>query len=208
MILCTGVPRQAILGMDQGINRSVADMAKLLGKNLPHGSIQFASVARRMFGGNRQKFYLSVQESLNFIDLHRKALEFAFECTPQNKRGITQAGVRAVLARAYYRRNERNRIREFGMILLSGLPENPKNDNAVILLRNWLISLLGSGRIKSGIQPGPHIIYAKTERALEAFIRKESLEKLQASNVELFPIPDDPTKEEELNEIVPNNKGV
>lgn len=202
VVFCTGAPRKAILGADCGITRSVADASKIMGKPLPHGAIGFSSVARSMAAGiSKQRNQMTIQETLAFIKDHQQALDFAFECMSKNTRLLTQAPVRAVIARAWYKRNSRTRTREFCEVFLSGLPGNVKTDASAIRLRNWLLETMGSRR--GGNRPNRRTIYAKTATALFHFLDYRSVEALRETSEELFPLSSDP----EPDDVHPESNG-
>jgi hypothetical protein len=193
MVLCLNVPRDAILGADCGAIRNVGDAAKISGNPLPHGSNGYASVARAMARGvGATKQFLSIQATLEFIDAHKSALEFAYQVINKNTRMLAQAPVRAAIARAYYKRNSRARIREFGEVYLSGLCGNTKTDVAAIRLRNWILDTMGSRR--GGNRPNARTIYAKTSTALKHFIDRNPVDSLRETNEELFPLESDETE--------------
>lgn len=201
MVLVTNVPRKSMQGVDCGTNRNVADAAKIAGAELPHGGCGFAAIARRMFFGGGSKVYMSTPQILAFIAEHRKALDFAFSALGTTPiKGITQAPVLAVIARAYYVRGARTRVKEFAEVLKTGLPEHPKQDGAAIQLRNWLLTKLTSRGIR--VTAPANVVYAKTESALKYFLEGYNPEKLYGTSKELFPIPQDLQafhKEEETN---------
>ena len=192
MLLCTGVPRRAMIGADCGTVRGVADAARIIGEPFAHGESSYGAVARRMaVGVEKGRNSLSIPETLEFCHAHKKAIEFAFEVFGfKKKRGITQAPVLAAVARAYYRRGCRDRLKEFGEVMLSGLCGNVKNDSAAIRLRNWLMENTTGGRRRSeGMYPAQKIVYAKAQLALHHFLECRSLEALRETSEELFPIP-------------------
>lgn len=201
MVLVTGVPRTAILGMDCGTNRSVADAAKILGKTLPHGGAGYAAIARRMQKGSAaERLSMTIPQTLAFIESHRKALDFAFGAFGTKPiPGITQAPVLAVIARAYYLRGMKDRVKEFAEVLKTGLPSNPRKDGAAIQLRNWLLTKLVGGRKRTRLSPGATQIYAKTESALMHFLDENNPDKLYGTREELFPIPEDGVEKEEAD---------
>lgn len=197
VFFCTGVPEEVVVAMDCGASRNVADAAKILGKDIKQIA-GVAAVARRMYSGldsSRSKSAgLSIQETLSWIEVHKMAIQFAWACLPLNKHGITQAGVRAVLARAYYRRpvdETRARCVEFGEVLLSGLPKNSKQDSAAIRLRNWLQDHFSQGRRARSVKVRTDAVTvtAKTEAALDHFLRYEPIESLKETSNELFYLP-------------------
>jgi hypothetical protein len=67
------------------------------------------------------------------------------------------------------------------------MPREPV-DGAAVVLRN---SLLARGDIgaKSAVQQVA--IYAKTERAIDAFDKRQELSKLYEAKTELFPLPEE-----------------
>ncbi len=197
MVLVTGCPVDSITGQDMGATRNVADMACISGERLQHGATATPGVIRAMNAGLTQATLTNV-EVLMFAKEHADALDFAFECLPKQIKGITQAAVRAVIARAYYKRNSRTRTREFCEVLVSGLPTRPKADSGAIRLRNYLVDLIGAGvGRKSSHRVKSYIIYAKCERALKAFHDEEPIEKLIEYKREMFPLPSERDRSEE-----------
>lgn len=204
MVLVTGVPRLSMVAVDCGVGRSVVDAARISGKPLP--VTQYASVAKSMMNGlSNRRVAIGHQEVLKFIRVHHEALEFAFDNFARNA-PTNPIAVRAVIARAFYRRNCRNRVREFCEALKSGLIDNKDKDVAVIKLRNWLLDTEGRHTGRRGVE-----IYAKTEYALHKFIEGELVSKIVETQEELFPLPTEPelrTFEEDAEavaEIVRNN---
>ncbi len=201
VVLCTGVPSTAMAVSDMGTPRTVADVATILGKPFPHGAAIYGGAVRRMaIGLEAYSNKLSIPATLEFADKHKKALEFAFELINFNKRGVRAAPVLAVLARAYYRKGARERLKEFAGILRSGLPENPKQDSAAVRLLDFLVDNAGGRRRRqSGAQLPARLIYARTEAALDKFLAKEFVQSLRETDAELFPIPDEYTEEDQDN---------
>lgn len=198
MLLTTGVPRKAMLAVDQGASRNVADVAKVTGQSKP-GMSNWSSVARSMIYGTKSSNSVgraSVQEVLAFIRAHEEAIAFAFEVVPI-KRGISQAGVRAVVARSWYLgKSKHPRIREFGAVLDTGLQGSINRDVAAIKLRNWLLDTFTAGQRKrhGGMRPVPTIVYGKTQTALVAFLEERKIDNLRETAEENFPLPEEKTK--------------
>jgi hypothetical protein len=191
MLLVTGVPRDAFLGTDYGANRNVADAIKATGKEFAGGGGvgNWTAAARAMIIANGYNHSISVQETINFMEVHRKALEFQAELLPRNVKGLTQAPVRGVIARAWYAKQP-ERVSEFCSSFLSGLVRYPKQDSGVLLLYRWLTqNFLHGRRSTGGGYPRASVVYAKTARALKAFLNKEHLEQLRETSEELFPLP-------------------
>lgn len=192
MLLVTGVPTKTMAAADQMAARSVADTARVLGKSFGKNETAYASAARfMMLGFNFKRKGITHQEIVAFAERHKQALDFAFEHIAHNKRGLTPSPLRAVVARAWYRRGSRTRLKEFCEAILSGLVNHREKDSAAIKLRNWLADAMNLGGFRNQI-------YAKCEHALDLFLDEQPCERLGTTKVELFPIPDDPNEEEEF----------
>lgn len=129
---------------------------------------------------------LSRQQQMQFLEKHQEAIDFAVrECFKSSTiRGLGQATILAVVARAYYSQDH-DRLKAFGKILLSGIPDENTGDIAALLLRNWILSAGAS------MKPQPEVIYRKTSRALLAFCQREKLKTLYEASSELFLLPED-----------------
>lgn len=199
ILLITGVPRKAMLAVDQGLMRNVSDVAKVTGVDHPAMG-NWAACARSMMASTNttSRARPSIQEVLTFIKNHEEAIAFAMECLPKNTRGIAQAPVRATVARAFYQpKTKHRRIKDFAGVLISGLVTHAKHDTAAVLLRNWLADSFSEGTRKRhhGMRPGQFVVYGKTQVALRAFIDEEELQQLKATTKEYFLLPEE--REEE-----------
>lgn len=204
MSLITGCPKRSIGAQDQGAVRNVLDVARISGSPITSGNNVVAAARAMYYGVRNMGRSMSNFEVLEFIKVHRQALDFAFECLPvaSNTRGIAQSPVRAVVARAYYRRNSRNRTRQFCEVLVSGLPERTGPDSGAIRLRNWLIDNFLGTRTNKQKAAGARrwIVYAKAARALEAFHAEEEITRIVEKSEELFPMPNEDDMEVELSD--------
>lgn len=158
-----------------------------------HGGLagkDHVAVARGMMNGlggdKASEFDYLIEE---FITRHGDAIEFALGSLPKRVKRLSQAAVTAVMARAYYTA-DRERIREFAVVLTTGALSTgmltPAEEGG-LRLRNYLLTSdegQTSGR-------GKRYVYAKTERALKAFLDRQSLDKLYAAPSELFPLPEE-----------------
>lgn len=201
ILLITGVPCKAMLAVDQGLSRTVADIAKVYDESKP-SMTAWVGVARAMIYGTKVSLAsdksksrrASAQEVLEFIRTHEAAIAFAMELTHLNTRFVTQAGVRAVIARAFYGpKTTHERIREFANVLTTGLMGSTKKDSAAVRLRNWLTDSFSEGTRKrsNGMKPNSMMVYAKTQTALKAFLEERNLEFLRETNEENFPLPEE-----------------
>jgi hypothetical protein len=99
------------------------------------------------------------------------------------KKGVDQAAVRAVVARAWYTLPQAT-LRVFVARLYDGMFAGPQ-DSAILRLRDYLLS------VRSGSPAIAVDTYARTERALRAYEDGQPLTRLFASDKELFPLPDE-----------------
>jgi hypothetical protein len=119
------------------------------------------------------------------LRVHEAALAFTEDCFKTSVRAVTLAAVRAVIARAFYT-VDHLRLRAFAHVLVTGMPSELA-DTAAITLRNALLGSVPSAR--SAVQQVA--IYAKTERALMAFVKRQELTKIYEAKAELFPLPEE-----------------
>lgn len=197
MWVCYNVPDDgAMENTDTGANRNVNDAAKVRGLDFSNKS--YASVARRMAdgmkGANRSK--LSIEACLDFISDHEDGLKFCFEALSSNVKGVTQASVRAVVARAYYSKPKK-RLLAFGQMLVDGLIDDRNTDSAVITLRNWLLEPYAPGRAQK--RHSATFVYGVAEQCLDAFLKKQRVFKLEPAERELFLLPGENEKSSDVN---------
>lgn len=98
------------------------------------------------------------------------------------------ATTRAVIARAYYSA-KRERLRQFGDHLATGMIESQRTDGAVVLLRNWLLQT-SKGREGQTSKATRQKTYLVTEYVLEAFLESRRIVQLNEVGEEKFPLPD------------------
>ncbi len=193
MLIVNNVPRKAMVAADYTACRSVADSARIYGKAFVTNENSWGPTARAMLVGMEKEggrsATISHQEIIEFVQRHKEALTFAFEATGQNKRGLSSSQLRAVIARAWYKRNSRSRVRLFCDYLMTGLVDNIKTDAAVIKLRNWLMDIQARGQ--TGGSKMRQMIYAKVEEALSVFLKMEECERLGQAKAEMFPLESD-----------------
>lgn len=124
-------------------------------------------------------------ECIDFYDDYKEGLLFAWEDCFRQKgvRGVTQAAVLAVFARAYYVA-DRDKVLSFAKVLGEGVSESSK-ERVIIMLRDFL----REPRPRKPGQGYERVIYRKTERALVAFLNAEQIKILYELNNEAFPLP-------------------
>jgi hypothetical protein len=176
------VPPDALMAIDNGRPRSLADILTLGGGMDRVGNRELA-VLRAMLGGFLTPPALTPAEAAEGLQRHREAIAFALTCLPRGTRfrGIASADSRAVIARAWYSA-DRERIAAFCEVLVGGMARR-EADRPAVLLWQFLLGRPAGGRAQRLER------YAKTERALLAYLRGEAITRLYAATCELFPLP-------------------
>jgi len=175
------VTRDALMAIDCGKSRSIKDVIRLSGD---HGQVHHSEIAvlRAMLGGFSAAVSLTASEASKALDLHGEAIAFAIEVLPYTRR-ISTAITRAVIARAYYS-VDHEKLRSFGRMLASGVVPDA-GAISIVLLRQFLAERAGASRSERLAR------YAKTQRALVAFLSGEQIGRLHAASREHFPLPEE-----------------
>ena len=195
MPVTRGVPNASLLAIDDHTKRSMYDSFTLSGAVGGKITPKHVTVTNAMMTGaggstgGTTRIQLTKANVSDFMIKHAEAIDFgALIFNHVEKRGYTIGAVKAVIARAWYT-CDRNRLREFASVILTGESDG-KGDVAAVALRNYLNERLGTA---SG---GRAEVYLKVERMLRAFLDREPLRKCVAAKVELFPIPGEEKVEE------------
>jgi hypothetical protein len=182
-------PHEAMEVLDTGRRRSNDQILTLAG-GLGEVTRAELAVLRAMIGGFGRREKRSPGAERDLLVRHREAIRFAMDHLFRSNRfrGVTTATTRGVIARAWYSA-DRDQLQHFADVLRSGVPKG-EHDQPVVLLFQFLIASHEGRRS----QPYEREVYAKTERALAAFLKGERLNRLYAIPKELFPLPEE-TKE-------------
>lgn len=179
-------PHETMEVLDTGKRRTNDQILTLAGGLGEVSRVELAAL-RAMLGGFARRAKRSPGAERELLVQHRQAIRFALDHLPRSGRfrGITTATTHAVIARAWYS-VDRDQLRHFTDVLRSGVPKG-EHDQPVMLLFQFLIA----GREGRRSQPYEREVYAKTERALAAFLKGERPNKLYATPKELFPLPEE-----------------
>jgi hypothetical protein len=188
MAVMRGLDPSIVNVLDDHLKRRLTDIIKLghpgLSVTNKHAAVAAAmqEVAYELKGIEGSVFG-SRQEQIDYVSKHYPAIDFAVrECfNSSGVRALAQASVMEPVARAYYT-EDRERLKAFGRMTLTGAIENTHDDAGVLLLRGWLTR---GSTTKTRLHR--MIIRRKTERALRAFLDREYLTKLfEADEPTLF----------------------
>lgn len=190
LMVTWGIDNDAKKAIDSQFTRTALDVLHLAGKvDVAAADI---AIVKRMYNGlkNSAGNNMTKGEVEQWLVHYAAGLAFVHEAFPEVRRGLGQAGVQAVVARAYYTADTA-KLRRFCEILISGnwdsSADHPAAGNA-LKLRDMLV-----GETKSNKKTPPGIVYAKTERALAGFLADQKLGAIYAATKELFPLPDLPS---------------
>jgi hypothetical protein len=198
MLVTFNLDPEVVAVLDDHLKRSLTDVAGIrrpgssintlhsaIANTLVRSSIMAMTVDR-----SQALERVTRQKQLDALDRHWDAIEFAVrDCFSSHKqRGLTIANVLTPVARAYYTK-ERERLKEFGEVMRTGI-NNKEGDQPAILLRNWLLRTAAT----KGMRALGETIYNKTERALHAFLNDERLSTLFEASNEMFPLPEEERK--------------
>ena len=161
--------------------RSIADVLRI---SQVHGRVtaQHIAVLKTMLGGLAGPAEMTPTEASEALKKHWEAVAFAIESVSKAKY-IGNATTRAVIARAFYSVNCQ-RLRMFGRMLTTGIVPDA-SATSIMLLRQNLYHTTGGSRVNRRDR------YAKTQRALMAFLNGERITRLIAARQELFPLPEE-----------------
>ena len=190
------VPMMVTHGLSSGIQAVIDDHAKrtvrdvaILTSGMQNINTRHISAARIMatHGLGYQPKMLTNQIVIELVKKWSEGLHFILsECFKNTGvRGITQGGVIAVATQAYYAGANQDRLREFGEVMVRGISIR-QADVPAMILRNWLLQQ-GSRNLQGPVNQ--KIVYAKTQRALYAFLERIVVTKLYEAKEQLFPLP-------------------
>lgn len=178
------VDPQAMMAIDSGKARSMADILNIAGQN---GQVDHHDLAtlRAMLGGFGDPPALSPAEMSEALRVHQDAIDFALTHLPtvNSARGVNTAPTRAVIARAYYHLDHAA-LRDFCRKLTSGVVTC--DEEAVVVLLRQHLQLIRGNAYSHRMQR-----YGKVQRALSAWIKGENPSRLYPTTAEQFPLPEE-----------------
>jgi hypothetical protein len=186
MMVTWNLPRAARMAMDVGMLRATADAITLDAGRGVWNRNQVATLRATIRGNTRNQVNMTAVEAPEYIDKYGEMVQFAHDHLLQ-KHGLP-AELRAAVARASVH-VERARLIRFCEILGSGLAETPE-DHIAILLREWLRE---QGANASKQSEHSQMLYQKSTRAIQLFMRRAVMQKLQKAREEkfedIYPLP-------------------
>lgn len=176
------LPEEACLHLDEQLPRSVAVALRAAGKgDFSNGMIAVASAIETLPAHAMERY--TKDEMMRLLTTHAEALAFVEENFV--KAMLLPAPARCVVARGYYH-GERGRLLEFCEVVKSGITVSSRaeEDVSAIRFRNLLIEMRGQGGHSPNVER-----YRKGQNALEAFLARTPIQKLYATERDLFPLP-------------------
>lgn len=166
--------------IDGGLARNLADRTSEAWVS----ESEVATARRMMYGLEPQ--WRPVPSGLvvqDYIRKHQDAIQFTASVFTHGKRRINVAPVRAVVARAWYTAPH-TELSAFVAHLYSGMIPDARL-HAVVRLRDTLLGMPTTGGGLVGAD-----IYARTSRALRAYLDRQPISKLYAASTEIWPVPE------------------
>ena len=184
MFVWRNVEPEAMMAIDCGKTRSMADILNIAGENGEINSHHLATL-RAMLGGFGNPPTLSPSETSETLRKHQDAIEFAITYLPTvtSARGVNTATTRAVVARAYYS-VDHTMLTSFCRKLTTGILTSDQ-EGIVVLLRQHLQENRGSA-FSQRVQR-----YGKVQRVLAAWLKGENPSRIYPASVEMFPLPEE-----------------
>lgn len=181
------VPDDARGVIDSGLIRTDADHLKF-GYGITV-TTTVIGVARNLLSVGKGR--PTTAEIKQALDTYGEAIAFAVSSFPRRVKKITTVPIITVIVRAVLANWPREQIRAFTEALASG--RIGQGEDAVLLLRNYIIERAPTQVGGSGTRTLSNPIYAKTERALWAYLHGEQIAILYPASQELFPLPHEAT---------------
>jgi hypothetical protein len=182
-------PLESMQAVDTGLVRSNFDVLHLTGEAGEISAKHLATLRAMLAGDGLKLPKMTVGEEAELMTRHTAAVDFAIEHLGACRfRGVATATVRGIIARAYYSSNHTQLI-HFCDVLKTGRTSEDE-DGPIQLLWQFLFGSAGAGQSRAVRR----MRYAKTERALMAYLRGEPLAKLRSAGGELFPLPEEISK--------------
>lgn len=181
-------PCDSLEYLDGGKLRTTAERMSL---NNRLGRIKAAHLAvlRALVRGLGPDQRMTYSHLVELMTVHRPAVEFAAQHLATSRiKGVSSSATCAAVARAWYCVKDLCRLERFCEVLRTGLPRS-EDENVIVLLRDYL-----SLRDRSQTLTNFREHYGRVERALTAYLRKQSLSVLRPCQAEMFLLPQEMEK--------------
>lgn len=194
MLVTTGLTEEAVMAIDDGQRRTDAQaLTMYTGEEI---SSFVTAIAREMYsggthltGGRRRK--ASRLDLISFYDKYQEQINYAANAFKNHHTGMALSFIAAVVARAAVNHSGR-RLDHFANVLSEGFSK--EGDEMIIRLRNHILQ---QRRAPNRGQAQRDMLYAKTEKVLDAYLKRTELPSVLPAKEELFPLEEDPQTERE-----------
>ena len=190
LYVATNLPEETIQYLDLGKPRSVVDVAKVQGKS--YNSTHFSCARSMLFFSNVNLDSLPRHSLVGFVDTYIESISFAIK-TPKSEISFNMKSskVDAIVARAYLRGANRQRLYEFKKVFSTGLPEKGEPDYAAMSLRKKITEMRNRVKIMDSEESAHRkAIIEYIQVALNHFLSYRKITKLQGTTKNLFPVPE------------------
>jgi hypothetical protein len=186
--VCRGIDPQAACVLDSGKPRSLRDRIRIAGFEMDRRGAAIANTLWSVYKSQELGMEswptdscIDTEQFLRFAKFHASAIEFVVSRDPKRK-GISHGVLLSAICAAYYTEN-RGRLAEFQSQLVSG-EVTSKNDNAVLRLRDWVLT-----KDTSGGYSARYDLWLRSCTALRAYCSQQPVSRLTAAVSSSYPLP-------------------
>lgn len=173
----------ALANTDTGVVRTAIDAARILGITIDDKTVTTRLMAAaRVIAKGPTSQRDSIENQMEILRHLRDPLIYLHTSFPCHITRVTIGPVLGAIGRAYYS-VDRQRLSQFCETLRTGFLENQDDDSAAGLLYRFLLTTNSAG-LANGCKA-----YAKTESAIDKFIRRVKITKLYEESAELYELP-------------------
>src|SRR5215469_2042244 len=182
------VPRDMAYHIDIGVRRTIEDSVWIAdGEKVDRLGLKLLT---RFAGGgwvaSSGTLPYTREELIAIYEKYQEALAAVAALFIEHKQGSARAAIRAAVVRGWVARTpERKRIRQFILTLCTGRYENPDEDSAAMVLRDYLLQNSGKRTVRE------QHLYQATNWALGQFLERAKVARVRVAVGEQFRIPED-----------------
>lgn len=198
-LVIRGYPEKTVMTLDLGAKRTAANVAAI--KGLKCGSREIAIVRSMLFPRTSHTSSVTVQEVVAIYEKYKESIIFAMRRGKANRPGqLTNAPIRAAVARAHAWGVNHQRLEEFIDVLSTGFPvsKNADEDSAAIALRNFYLKET-AGKHNGGESLRLSFFY-RGQGAIVHFLNRKTCKYSKELRTKIWPLPD--IDEKPLHELL------
>lgn len=198
-LVIRGYPEETVMALDLGAKRNAANVAAI--KGLKCANREIAIVRCMLFPRTSHTSTVSVHEVVAIYEKYEDSITFALMRGKGTSPGqLTNAPIRAAIARAHAWGENHQRLAEFIEVLATGftVSQNADDDSAAIALRNfYLKEASGKGSAKDILRVS---LFYRSQGAIVNFLKRKMCKYSKELRAKMWPLPD--IDEKPLHELL------